>query len=408
MENMEKFLETVETKVKSTISDELKSKNEKIETLEKSIKDLQSKSNNSKVAEAITNIELEVKSLKEKAGTPVSKPFTVKSMLIENKESLVGMAEKSNGNLVLKAPATMLVSSNIVGANAGLLPEVEYRAGMISIAERSPSMLDNVNSFRTDSAQISWADEINPEGDAEFIAEGSLKPLADFEITPKLSQAKEVAVVMKVGKNMLKDIPWLESTINGKMRDRIILKTDEKLFSGDETGSGGVEFDGIDKYASSFVAGSLAGTVPTPTTADAIRSSIAQITVQTDTDRRFSPNFAYMNPYDVAGMDLQKGSDGHYTLPPFVSAEGRTVYGVKVVESTLIPAGQLLVGDFSKSNFGVYEDIEIDFGYENDDFRKNLITMRASARYHHYISGNEAVAFVYDSIATIKTAIEKV
>lgn len=406
---MEKFLEVVETKVKSTITDELKSKSEKIEALENTIAELTAKNNDSKVAETISAIELEVKALKEKANSPIAKPFTVKSLLEDNRERLAELVEKGSGaSLVLKAPATMLVSTNITGANAGLLPEIGYIDGIRTIAERSTTFLDIVNSFQTENAQLTWSDEANREGDAEFIAEGSLKPLADFEIQPKLSAAKEVAVVYKVGKNMLKDIPYMESLINGKLRERLLLKTDEKIFNGDATVSAGLEFDGIIQYASSFVAGSLAATVPTPTTADAIRSVIAQISVQTDTDRRFSPNYAVMNPYDVAGMDLQKGTDGHYTLPPFVTADGRTVYGVRVIESTLIPAGQLLVGDFSKSNFGIYEDVEIDMGYENDDFRKNLITMRASARYHHFISSNEAVGFVYDSIATIKTAIEKV
>ena len=406
-EEADKLIESLKGQINPLL--EKKANSEAVELIEKAIEELTEKQNAidiDKFKSTISELEGQIKAIQEKGGSTAD-TFSLKSMLEDNKEALSSMIEKGGSNLVLKAPATMLNSTNLTGANAGLLPEIEYLQGLKQIAEKDPSIIDTVNLFNTESAQITWSDEANKEGDAEFIAEGALKPLCDFEIQPKLSIAKEVAHVFKVGKNMLKDIKWLESTINGKLRKRIILKLDEKVFNGDEAGSGGTEFDGITQYASAFVAGSLAASVTTPNNSDAVRAAITNITVNSDTDRSFSPNYVFMHPYDVAAMDLSKGTDGNYTLPPFTSADGRMIYGVKVVETTRVAQDFVLVGDMSKSNVGIYEDIEIDFGYENDDFRKNLITMRASARYHHFISANEAVGFVYDQLSVIKAAILK-
>ncbi|MEY4931157.1 MAG: hypothetical protein RI909_1881, partial [Bacteroidota bacterium] len=43
---------------------------------------------------------------------------------------------------------------------------------------------------------------------------------------------------------------------------------------------------------------------------------------------------------------------------------------------------------------------------ENDDFTKNLVTAVAEMRLHSFHSANDEEAFVYDSFADIKSAID--
>lgn len=404
----EKLLDKIKSEVGSIFDGKILTTTDRLKHLEKQLNDIKEGNNMDSFKQEIADLQANVKSLKENGGNPAEYKSDLRKALeaaLPQLKALKTKASKEGVNFEYKAAGTMTVGGNVTGANANRLPQPEYIPGVVNIAEKSPSVLSVVDYSSTGSAVIIWVDEANKEGDAEFLGEGELKPLHDFELQPKTSNAKKVAVAIKVSTEMLDDISYMESEIRMKLEKRVRLKADEKVFNGDDTNPD--EFDGIIRYASAFVAGSLAATVVTPNNSDAIRAAVAQIVVSSDTDRSFAPNYVFMHPYDVAGMDLQKGSDGHYVLPPFSSADGRRVYGLQIVESTRIPAGYVLVGDFTKSHVREYKNFEISVGFENDDFRKNLVTMLGEMRLHHYISANEAVGFVYDQLSVIKTAIEK-
>ena len=106
-------------------------------------------------------------------------------------------------------------------------------------------------------------------------------------------------------------------------------------------------------------------------------------------------------------MDLAKASDGHYVLPPFISNDGTTVSGIRVVSNTGIPVDNFLVGDFSKAGVRFKEGLTINVGYENDDFTKNLVTILAEARLVQRVKSNHYGAFVKGVISTSITALTK-
>ena len=83
------------------------------------------------------------------------------------------------------------------------------------------------------------------------------------------------------------------------------------------------------------------------------------------------------------------------------------VKGVPVIENVGITAGTFLVGDFTKSNLRIREDLNIQVGYVNDDFTKNLMTILCEARAVHYVKANHYKAFVKGTFSTAKTALLK-
>jgi hypothetical protein len=70
-------------------------------------------------------------------------------------------------------------------------------------------------------------------------------------------------------------------------------------------------------------------------------------------------------------------------------------------------AGNFLVGDMTKAHLRMREDMNIQVGYVNDDFTKNLVTILCEARAVSFIKANDAPAFVKGVIATCITAITK-
>jgi hypothetical protein len=93
-------------------------------------------------------------------------------------------------------------------------------------------------------------------------------------------------------------------------------------------------------------------------------------------------------------------------LPPFTSADGRVIAGVQIIEDNNIAVGNLLVGDMSKYRILMYQDFFVQFGWENDDFSKNLVTIIGEMRFHQFYSSNDTGAWIYDTFANIKTALE--
>jgi hypothetical protein len=136
--------------------------------------------------------------------------------------------------------------------------------------------------------------------------------------------------------------------------------------------------------------------------ADALRAVVAQIR---------SGNLSgeitiFINPADSANMDMQKAvTAGVYMLPPFMTADGKTIAGAKVVEDANIPAGFFQAGILRYYKILIYKDMVISFGWENDDFRKNLLTYLCEMRFVQAFNNAYTGAFVYDSYANVQTAI---
>ena len=80
-------------------------------------------------------------------------------------------------------------------------------------------------------------------------------------------------------------------------------------------------------------------------------------------------------------MKLKKDVNNNYIIAPFASANGQMVSGITVIESNVVTANTFVLGD---SRFGkIYElstGYEVEIGYVNDQFTKDLMTMKASKR----------------------------
>jgi hypothetical protein len=117
-----------------------------------------------------------------------------------------------------------------------------------------------------------------------------------------------------------------------------------------------------------------------------------------------------LNPIDVAKMQLTKTSTGEYTYPIFYvdNLTGQPKLAeLTVVSTTWMTAGNFLVGDMSKSNVRMRENMNVTVGYVNDDFQRNMVSILAEARLVHYVKANDVNAFVKGTIATAITAINK-
>lgn len=297
------------------------------------------------------------------------------------------------GEIQLKAPVTMTVSATV--GNTPYLPVPDVRLGVIEQARLRPIIQDYITKGGTNSSTIVWVNKKPTEGGAAFIAEGTLKPNASFSLEPETSNAKKVAVTFKVSTESLEDLPFLLTLINneGLYQLRLKIGTEVLVSPGSTT-----RLKGIDAYAGGYVLTSVKG--EDPDNYGAILAARTQLRTLF-----FNGDLAFVNPVDAANMELKKGDNGQYVMPPFSTADGTRIAGLTVVETNEIPVGSLLVIDSAVVNLVPYLGPRIEIGWENDDFTKNLRTIIVEQRLHLYVSANQVGGLLYDTFANIKTAM---
>ena len=404
---IEAGLAEVKGKVDSATSasvEEVKSLNAKIEGLTTQLDEAKSAG---ATLEYVEKMQLQLDKLDMKLqkktiqnGTAASLDSELKSMFSEKSFSdQIELLKKSSGNNVnLDVKAATSIT---LGSYAGTALTTEVDRSIVGPQTNMPFFRDIVNVAPIRGNKVTWINKSAVSNGAGMTAEGASKTQISWTYSEESADVKKITAYVKVSKEALDDLDFLRSEINTDLRQEIELKLDEQIAEGSGVGQ---NLKGILTYAPTFaVAGtSLAAAVDGANRLDVLRSSVALIR-----KAKFRANYIAINPVDAALMDMEKGDDNHYILPPFVTADGTRVAGTTVIESFSIDEGSFLVGDFTKSNLRIREEININLGYENDDFTKNMVTILAEMRAVHYIKLHHVPAFVKGTFAAAIALINK-
>jgi HK97 family phage major capsid protein len=323
----------------------------------------------------------------------------VGDQLTAKKDELSRLSQKeiNSLNFNVKAAATM-TRGNYSGGTVGLST---WDPSFALVPRRNPFLRQLVNVRPVSTQYVAWAEQANRDGGAGQTAEGAAKTQADFDIVEANKKVEKITAYTKVSKEALADISFLQSEINSDLLSLINLKLDADLLSGTGTSPA---IKGILEYAQAFAVAStgLANAIDNANQLDVLRSAMWQIEKE-----YFQPNYIIMNPIDVALIDMLKDTTNAYLTH---QAAGqfmfKSFYGVPVIANAGVTAGDFLVGDFTKSNLGIREEVNIQVGFDSDDFTKNLVTILAEMRAVHYIKSNHVKAFVKGTFSTAKTALE--
>ena len=404
---IEAGLAEVKGKVDSATSasvEEVKSLNAKIEGLTTQLDEAKSAG---ATLEYVEKMQLQLDKLDMKLqkktiqnGTAASLDSELKSMFSEKSFSdQIELLKKSSGNNVnLDVKAATSIT---LGSYAGTAFTTEIDRSIVGPQTNMPFFRDIVNVAPIRGNKVTWINKSAVSNGAGMTAEGATKTQISWTYSKDSADVKKITAYVKVSKEALDDLDFLRSEINTDLRQEIELKLDEQIAEGSGVGQ---NLKGILTYAPTFaVAGtSLAAAVDGANRLDVLRSAVALIR-----KAKFRANYIAINPVDAALMDMEKGDDNHYILPPFVTADGTRVAGTTVIESFSIDEGSFLVGDFTKSNLRIREEININLGYENDDFTKNMVTILAEMRAVHYIKLHHVPAFVKGTFAAAIALINK-
>lgn len=359
---------------------------------------------------AIGNQLDEIQTSQKMANGNQVKSFTdqIQDGLKNNTETLQKLkADKSQNNLIFdvnfdmntKAAGTM-TTANYSGGTVGLS---SWDPMFSRIVRRQPFLRQIVNVRPVSSKYVAWAEQANADGGAGATAEGAAKTQADFDIVESNKLVEKITSYIKVSKEALDDIAFLRSEIDTELVELLNLKLDADILGANGTTP---NIKGILSYATTY---DPASTVFEDAIEEANNFDVIRAVAATLSNTSYQANYVLVNPLDAGLMDMIKvsASDGRYVLPPFYSASGQVIAGLRVIENPGVTAGTFVIGDFNKSNLAMREEINIQVGYENDDFTKNLVTILGELRATHYIKSNDTGAFYKGTFATVAAALEK-
>ena len=329
-------------------------------------------------------------------GEAATKTATLRDLLAEKVDTLKEMKETGKGRLSLKVAGTMTITGNVTGD----VPQAQREPGMNRIARRMPFVADYINGATTSSNVVDWVEQVNEDGAPAGTAEGVLKNQQDFDLQVASENVKKRTSFIKVSKEMLADIDFMNAEIRNDLMERLSLDVDNQMLQGDGTGT---NLNGLITQATAFAAGSFALAIDNANNYDVLRVSMNQIKLA-----NFAASVVFMNPDDVTAMQLSKGTDGHYIEFPLTTqdANGISVMSLRVIENNGVPADSFLVMDGSKATAFTRENFNMSVGFENDDFTKNLVTILAEWRGLLRIKGNDTTAFVTGTFTAAKAALE--
>lgn len=256
--------------------------------------------------------------------------------------------------------------------------------GLVPALQRRLTIRDLLMAGRTSSAAIFFPRETGFTNNAGIqSSQGGLKGKSEIEFEDVTRPVVTLAHTLDVSTQMLSDVAYLQSYLDGRMMHGLKLKEELQLLLGSGTGG---NLEGLYTAASDYA--QPAGAVVTDETElDRLRLMMLQVELA-----EAMATGLVLNPVNWANIELLKDANKQYLFTnPQNTTTGR-LWGRDVVATQSMPVGEALTGDFAThAQLLDREDASVAISFENkDNFERNLATIRVEERLVQAIYRGEA------------------
>lgn len=351
------------------------------------------------IESAIAKFEASIEAMKESAKkgekpAPANLRQAIGQAVAEKHAEIMNQVYEKGQTLNLDVKTDTTITGDYTGTIA--LSTLEQGVNRIARPIRRIMEISNVGT--TSSKFVTYIAQ-DTQSSTGFVAEAVAKSNGQVQYTEVSVAVKKVAGFIKVSKEMLADLAFVQAEINNDLIESVLQNIDNGLLNGNGVGA---TLDGVINQATAWSAGVFAGNVQNPSVIDVLRVAKAQVE-----GADFNPTHIVLHPDDVARIEMSKTTQGEYTYPNFAvgMAPNMQLSGLIIVPSTNMTADNFLVGDFSKFNIRMREGVNIQVGYEGDDFARNMVSILAEARLCSFVKQNDVTAFVTGDFTTAIAAL---
>jgi len=326
---------------------------------------------------------------------------TIADKVSENADAIKAIAKGTSRNNVRFTVNKAVGDMSLAGNTTGQIPQADRNPIIGDVNERMVTLLDLVSTGSIGSNLKEWVYVANEEGAAGSTAEGAIKNQIDFELLVGSQKVEKITAYITATDEMLEDVEGVTSLVQNKLTTKVRLALEQSVYDGDGVSP---NMNGIVTVAPTFAAGTFSVAVDNANNVDVLAVAQNQIELANCP----MPTAIFMNPSNVTSLLLQKVSstDKRYIERLQLIAGTLSFDGVPVVKSTMVPAGDFLMGDFTKANVDFKKGFTVEIGYNADNFVKNFKTIRGEVRAVCYVEHNDRDCFVKGTFATAKAALE--
>lgn len=274
-----------------------------------------------------------------------------------------------------------------LSTSAGGLITPDHRPDIVALPRRRLTVRSLLAPGSTNSNSVQYAKQTTRTNNAAVVTEGVKKPESVYAYVQADAPVRTIAHFVKASRQAMDDAPLLASTIDGELRYGLDLTEENQLLFG----------SGVGQNISGIVTQATAYDTSRDGTGDTWFDTLAHALNQAEVALLPATGIV-MNIDDLEALKLIKDSDGRYIGggpfgPPITMVWGRPVVGTPVMTS-----GHFLVGAF-QDGAQIFDRLEAEVlvSTENeDDFVKNLITVRAEERLAMAVK--RPTAFIYGEL----------
>lgn len=279
---------------------------------------------------------------------------------------------RGRGTARLNVKAVTDITSSTTGTGGvGVAIEPTRVPGIIRGPDRPFTIRDLIMPGRTGSNAIEFVQESGFQNMAAPVAETAQKPQSDLSFELKTTTVKTIAHWFRASKQVLDDIPLLQSYINGRAIYGLKYVEENEILAGNGTGQ---HLLGLIPQATAFN-DALRKANDTPI--DVLRHAILQVRVA-----EYRATGIVLNPVDWEGIELQKDTTGQYIWVNVTDGGVQRMWKLPVIDTNAMPQGEFLVGAFDMAaQVFDREDAGVEVSTEDaNNFTTNMVTIRAEER----------------------------
>lgn len=382
-DDVKKVAETTQTEVKNLgkVTEETKQKAD-----EALVKHNEMSERLSVIEQKMTQPEGRDDERQKSAGQMVAESDELKSFIAGGGKGRISIAVKA------------IISSLTTDANgsAGDLIVPQRVDGIITPAQRRMTIRDLLTPGNTASNAIQYVKETGFTNSAATVSEtsGATKSQSEIKFDIVTTPVTTIAHWVLATKQILDDVPQLRSYIDGRLRYGLEYVEEGQMLNGGGTGT---DLNGIYTQATPY---SAPTTLPAPVTSiDVLRLAMLQAFLA-----ELPPTGHVLHPTNWAEIELVKDTTGRHIIGNPVNGGPSTLWRLPVVETPAMTVGKFLTGAF-KLGAQIFdrEEANVEISTEDsDNFRKNLVTIRAEERLAMAVYRPEA--FIKGDLAAAITA----
>jgi HK97 family phage major capsid protein len=297
------------------------------------------------------------------------------------------LASGGKGRVSMEVKAIISSLGTAVAGSAGGAIVPQYLPGIVPVALRRLTVRDLLTPGRATSNSIIYVQETAFTNAAASVSEtsGVTKPQSDLQLNIQTSNVTTIAHWVQATRQILDDVPQLQSYIDGRLSYGLKYIEDNQLLNGAGTGT---DLNGI--YTQATASTANLAVVAVPNKLDVLRAAMLQAALA-----NIPPSGMVLHPTDWFGIETTKSTTGEYIIGNPQDGTNPRLWGLPVVETPAMTTGKFLVGAF-KMGAQIFDrmDARVEISTEDgNNFVKNLVTILCEERL--------ALA-VYNTLAFVK------